>query len=164
VVTSRLGVLVGRRRDGTPPWTFPGGKIEPGESPEGIALPVTERLLPVCRRRIRRFNGVTKIAKNPRRFFGHVSHHRGGLATPPPFTADFDVLLPSELRIESALAGQELDEVFQARAEPASAQRKVKRRHVVRGVVPGLRQQVRQRAAVAVKVHVSGRPHRVSRR
>jgi 8-oxo-dGTP pyrophosphatase MutT (NUDIX family) len=24
------GVLVGGRGDGVPPWTFPGGKIEPG--------------------------------------------------------------------------------------------------------------------------------------
>jgi 8-oxo-dGTP diphosphatase len=38
VVTSHLGVLVGRRRDGSPPWTFPGGKIEPGESPEDAAV------------------------------------------------------------------------------------------------------------------------------
>lgn len=38
IVTSRLGVLVGRRRDGSPPWTFPGGKIEPGESPEDAAV------------------------------------------------------------------------------------------------------------------------------
>jgi 8-oxo-dGTP pyrophosphatase MutT (NUDIX family) len=38
IVTSRLGVLVGRRRDGRPPWTFPGGKIEPGESPEDAAV------------------------------------------------------------------------------------------------------------------------------
>jgi 8-oxo-dGTP diphosphatase len=38
VVTSGLGVLVGRRRDGNPPWTFPGGKIEPGESPEDTAV------------------------------------------------------------------------------------------------------------------------------
>lgn len=33
VVTSRLGVLAGRRRDGVPPWAFPGGKLEPGECP-----------------------------------------------------------------------------------------------------------------------------------
>lgn len=32
IVTSHLGVLVGKRADGTPPWTFPGGKTEPGES------------------------------------------------------------------------------------------------------------------------------------
>jgi 8-oxo-dGTP pyrophosphatase MutT (NUDIX family) len=38
IVTSHLGVLVGRRRDGNPPWTFPGGKIEPGESPEDAAV------------------------------------------------------------------------------------------------------------------------------
>jgi 8-oxo-dGTP pyrophosphatase MutT (NUDIX family) len=30
--------VVGRRRDGNPPWTFPGGKIEPGESPEDAAV------------------------------------------------------------------------------------------------------------------------------
>jgi 8-oxo-dGTP diphosphatase len=38
IVTSHLGVLVGRRRDANPPWTFPGGKIEPGESPEDAAV------------------------------------------------------------------------------------------------------------------------------
>jgi 8-oxo-dGTP pyrophosphatase MutT (NUDIX family) len=37
VVTCPWGVLVGRRRDGNPPWVFPGGKIEPGESPEDAA-------------------------------------------------------------------------------------------------------------------------------
>jgi 8-oxo-dGTP pyrophosphatase MutT (NUDIX family) len=38
IVTGPLDVLVGRRRDGHPPWTFPGGKIEPGESPEASEL------------------------------------------------------------------------------------------------------------------------------
>jgi 8-oxo-dGTP diphosphatase len=38
IVTSPLGVLVGRRQDGDPPWTFPGGKIKPGESPEHAAV------------------------------------------------------------------------------------------------------------------------------
>jgi 8-oxo-dGTP pyrophosphatase MutT (NUDIX family) len=38
IVTSRLGVLVGRRRDGDPPWTFPAGKIEPGEGPEDAVV------------------------------------------------------------------------------------------------------------------------------
>jgi 8-oxo-dGTP diphosphatase len=38
IVTGRLGVLVGRRRDGNPPWTFPSGKVEPGESPEDAAV------------------------------------------------------------------------------------------------------------------------------
>ena len=31
VVTSRLGVLVARRNDGKPPWTFIAGEIEHGE-------------------------------------------------------------------------------------------------------------------------------------
>ncbi|MGI5128053.1 NUDIX domain-containing protein [Pseudonocardia sp. CA-107938] len=37
IVTDARGVLVGQRRDGAPPWTFPGGKIEPGETPEAAA-------------------------------------------------------------------------------------------------------------------------------
>jgi 8-oxo-dGTP pyrophosphatase MutT (NUDIX family) len=33
IVTSRLGVLAGKRNDGKPPWTFIAGKCEAGESP-----------------------------------------------------------------------------------------------------------------------------------
>jgi ADP-ribose pyrophosphatase YjhB (NUDIX family) len=33
IVTSEHGVLLGRRNDGKPPWTFIAGEIEPGESP-----------------------------------------------------------------------------------------------------------------------------------
>lgn len=33
IVVSELGVLAGRRHDGTPPWTFIAGEIESGESP-----------------------------------------------------------------------------------------------------------------------------------
>lgn len=32
MVTSAQGVLLGRRRDGNPPWVFPGGKVERGET------------------------------------------------------------------------------------------------------------------------------------
>ena len=38
IVTSALGVLVGRRNDGKPPWTFIAGEIEPGESPADAAV------------------------------------------------------------------------------------------------------------------------------
>ena len=38
VVAGPIGVLVGRRRDGVPPWVFPGGKVEPGESPAQAAV------------------------------------------------------------------------------------------------------------------------------
>jgi 8-oxo-dGTP pyrophosphatase MutT (NUDIX family) len=38
IVTSCLGVLVARRNDGKPPWTFVAGEIEPGESPADAAV------------------------------------------------------------------------------------------------------------------------------
>ena len=38
IVTSHLGVLVGKRWDGKPPWTFIAGKIESGESPADAAV------------------------------------------------------------------------------------------------------------------------------
>ena len=38
IVTSRLGVLVARRHDGKPPWTFIADEIEPGESPAEAAV------------------------------------------------------------------------------------------------------------------------------
>ena len=90
-------------------------------------MSVAERFVGSLRQRIGRFNLVAKVTKDPGGFLGYVPDNGGGLAAAPPFAADFDVLLPSGLRIESALADQELDEVFQARAEPASAQREVKR-------------------------------------
>jgi 8-oxo-dGTP diphosphatase len=37
VVTGSLGVLICHRRDGRPPWTFPGGDILPGEAPADAA-------------------------------------------------------------------------------------------------------------------------------
>jgi 8-oxo-dGTP pyrophosphatase MutT (NUDIX family) len=38
IVTSHLGVLVARRNDGKPPWTFIAGEIEPGEDPADTAV------------------------------------------------------------------------------------------------------------------------------
>jgi 8-oxo-dGTP diphosphatase len=38
VVTSPRGVLVAHRKDERPPWTFPGGDINPGESPADAAV------------------------------------------------------------------------------------------------------------------------------
>lgn len=38
VVTSAHGVLVGRRRDGTPPWTLIAGEMQPGETPADTAV------------------------------------------------------------------------------------------------------------------------------
>jgi 8-oxo-dGTP pyrophosphatase MutT (NUDIX family) len=38
IVTSKHGVLVGRRNDGKPPWTFIAGEIEHGESPADASI------------------------------------------------------------------------------------------------------------------------------
>lgn len=38
ITTSARGVLVGRRNDGKPPWTFIAGEIEPGEAPVDAAV------------------------------------------------------------------------------------------------------------------------------
>lgn len=38
IVTSAKGVLIGRRVDGSPPWTFIAGEVEPGERPEDAAV------------------------------------------------------------------------------------------------------------------------------
>jgi ADP-ribose pyrophosphatase YjhB (NUDIX family) len=38
IVTSPVGVLIARRNDGKPPWTFIAGEIEPGESPADAAV------------------------------------------------------------------------------------------------------------------------------
>ena len=38
IVVSRQGVLMGRRHDGKPPWTFIAGEIEPGESAADAAV------------------------------------------------------------------------------------------------------------------------------
>jgi 8-oxo-dGTP diphosphatase len=38
IVTSRRGVLIARRNDGRPPWTFIAGEVEPGERPEDAAI------------------------------------------------------------------------------------------------------------------------------
>jgi 8-oxo-dGTP pyrophosphatase MutT (NUDIX family) len=42
IVTSKLGVLVERRHDGRPLWTFPAGEIEPGEAPADTAIRETK--------------------------------------------------------------------------------------------------------------------------
>jgi 8-oxo-dGTP pyrophosphatase MutT (NUDIX family)/transcriptional regulator with XRE-family HTH domain len=38
IVTSQKGVLITRRKDGSPPWGFVSGEVEPGESPADAAV------------------------------------------------------------------------------------------------------------------------------
>lgn len=42
IVTSQRGVLVERRHDGRPLWTFPAGEVEPGEAPTDTAIRETK--------------------------------------------------------------------------------------------------------------------------
>jgi 8-oxo-dGTP diphosphatase len=42
IVTSELGVLLCRRHDGSPEWTFPAGATEPGEQPTDVAIRETK--------------------------------------------------------------------------------------------------------------------------
>jgi 8-oxo-dGTP pyrophosphatase MutT (NUDIX family) len=42
IITSRLGVLAGRRNDGKPPWTFPAGENELHESPADTIIRETK--------------------------------------------------------------------------------------------------------------------------
>jgi 8-oxo-dGTP diphosphatase len=42
IVTSKQGVLVERRHDGKPLWTFPAGEAEPGEAPADTAIRETK--------------------------------------------------------------------------------------------------------------------------
>ena len=62
VITSDRGVLIAKRKDGVPPWTFLGGEIEPGET-AGDAL----------RRRVQAEAGLTV---NSMRFIGRRLHPR----------------------------------------------------------------------------------------
>ena len=62
VITSDQGVLVAKRRDGIPPWTFPGGEIQDGET-AGDAL----------KRRVREETGLLPTSV---RFIGRRLHPR----------------------------------------------------------------------------------------
>jgi 8-oxo-dGTP pyrophosphatase MutT (NUDIX family) len=69
VITSQRGVLIGRRNDGKPPWTFIAGEIEPGESPaDAVVREIKEetglRVIPAEReigRRVHPKTGRTMI-------------------------------------------------------------------------------------------------------
>lgn len=88
IVTSDLGVLVGRRNDGTPPWTFIAGEIEPGESPADAA--------------IREVKEETGLVVNYSRIIGRRVHPKTGrtmiyLACVPASGTDVHVGDPDEL-------------------------------------------------------------------
>jgi 8-oxo-dGTP diphosphatase len=60
VITSDQGVLIARRHDGIPPWTFPGGEMQPGETPADA-----------LRRKVQHESGLTVTSA---RFIGRRIH------------------------------------------------------------------------------------------
>jgi 8-oxo-dGTP diphosphatase len=62
IVTSPKGVLIAHRKDGIPPWTFPGGEVQPGET----AAAALSRKVP----------GETGIEIKPVLLFGRRIHPR----------------------------------------------------------------------------------------
>lgn len=102
VVTSDRGVLLARRRDGRPPWTFPGGQAEPGESPKDTAF--------------REVREETGLEVRPGRSLGRRRHPATGrdviyLAAEPAYGTDVFVAGPGELaevRWCSAAAAEQL--------------------------------------------------------
>ena len=130
----------GTARPGPRAWTgrtSPGGGAAGGPPVAGaelLRLPVVERLVGGPGQRVWCFDCVTEFAEDSGGFLGHVPHNGGSLAAPPPFTTCFDVLAPSRFEVEFALADQELDEIFQARAEPGGVKPQVST-----GAPPGTR-------------------------
>ncbi len=67
IVTSKMGVLIGRRNDGKPPWTFIAGEIEPGESSADAGCPRSQRR----NRTARHSRARDRTPRAP----GHRPHH-----------------------------------------------------------------------------------------
>jgi 8-oxo-dGTP pyrophosphatase MutT (NUDIX family) len=64
IITSPRGVLIEHRKDGIPPWTFPGGEVQPGETAAGAL--------------VRKVPAETGIQIKPVLLFGRRIHPRTG--------------------------------------------------------------------------------------
>lgn len=112
IVTSELGVLVGRRNDGKPPWTFIAGEIEPGESPADAA--------------IREVKEETGLVANYSQIIGRRVHPKTGrtmiyLACGPAEGTDVFVGDPEELAEVRWISLREADELLPGMFEPVHA-------------------------------------------
>jgi 8-oxo-dGTP diphosphatase len=112
IVTSELGVLAGRRNDGSPPWTFIAGQIEPGESPGDAATRETKE--------------ETGLEIAPGRVIGRRVHPATNrtmiyLAGTPVGSTDVQVGDPAELAEVRWLTLAEADELLAGMYEPVRA-------------------------------------------
>jgi 8-oxo-dGTP pyrophosphatase MutT (NUDIX family)/predicted kinase len=110
VVTSDRGVLVARRNDGRPPWTFIAGEIEPGESPTDAAI-----------REVKEETGLQVVAAA--REIGRRVHPQTGrtmiyLACEPVGRTDVHVGDPVELAEVRWVSLGEADDLLSGMYEP----------------------------------------------
>jgi GntR family transcriptional regulator len=103
IVTSKRGVLVGRRNDGKPPWTFIAGEIEPGESPADAAIREVKEETGLAVRAAEREIGRRVHPKTGRTMIYLACHPTGKL---DPIVGDEDEL--AEVRWVSLAEAQEL--------------------------------------------------------
>lgn len=110
IVTSSKGVLVGRRRDGKPLWTFIAGEIEPGESPADAAV-----------REVKEETGLRVMAAEReigRRVHPHTGRTMIYLACSPTGKTDVFVGDPEELAEVRWLSLAEAEELLTGLYEP----------------------------------------------
>lgn len=110
IVTCERGVLVGKRNDGTPPWTFIAGEIEPGESAADAAV-----------REVKEEAGLRVVAAA--REIARRVHPKTGrtmiyLACSPTGNTDVIVGDPEELAEVRWISLTELDELLPGVFEP----------------------------------------------
>ena len=103
VVTSPRGVLAGRRVDGRPPWTFPGGKLEAGETPAAAAM-----------REVREETGLVVAVRESlgERVHPLAARRMIYLACEPIGDTDVQVAAPHELAEVRWLSTAEADELL----------------------------------------------------
>jgi len=112
IVTSELGVLAGRRNDNTPPWTFIGGQLQPGESAADCVV-----------REVKEETGLEVV---PGRVLGRRVHKDTNrtliyLAASPAHSTDVYVGDPAELAEVRWLSLAEADELLPGMFPPAMA-------------------------------------------
>lgn len=124
IVTSRLGVLVGRRQDGKPPWTFIAGEVEPADPDAAFAA-------------VREVKEETGLEAVPGEVIGERVHPKTGrtmiyVAAKPARPDDLDVFVGDERELAEVrwVSLAEADELLPGMFEPV-------REHLAREIGEG---------------------------